>query len=254
MLTRKIKDSLVLLISILVISAFYYLVTNRDVILQKLIEKGITKETLLINTLLCAAIIAMIILNSLIYSNNKNRQQQLVIFRLREDIDKINNNITQIVANNKKSLNEKVNSLNKLVATKQRMIKILNVKIEEITRMHEENCRGIDQITNGIPFLYYILNNEKDLELNRLEISNFIACYKVIDKEFIENIENLVVGSFTPKEELFCILIRLGKTSEEIRQILDLSKDAYRQLKSRTLKRLRTSSRLNEFCDKIREL
>lgn len=251
MFAQKIKDSLVLLISILVISVFCYLVTNREDVIKRVLEKGMPQENLLINTLLCAAIIAIVILNFLINSTNKNRQQQLEIFRLQEDIDNINKNIAYIVANDKKSLNEKINSLNKLVATKQKVIKTLSLKIEEITRIHEENCKGINQITNGIPFLYYILNNEKDLELNKQEISNFIACCKVLDKEFIENLENTVAGTLTPKEELFCILIRLGKSSEEVRQILNLSKDAYRQLKFRALKRLRPSRKLNDFCDKI---
>lgn len=251
MFTRKGKDLLVILISILVMGMFYYLVTNKESVLSKLRENGYNQESLLINTLLCAAIVTMIILNFLINSNNKNKEQQLKILRLTEDINNINKNIAQIVANNKKSLNEKICSLNKLVVTKQRMINILNLKIEEVTRIHEENCKGMDKMTNGIQSLYYILNNEKELEFSKQEISNFIACYKIIDNEFIESLENSVAGKITPKEELFCILNRLEKSPEEIQQTLNLSKDAYRQLKYRTLKRLRTSSKLKLFCDKI---
>ena len=47
------------------------------------------------------------------------------------------------------------------------------------------------------------------------------------------------------------MLWRIGKTKDSIIQILGLSKDSYRQIKFRALKKLKADSSFKLFCDKI---
>ena len=227
--------------------------TNKAVILEWITAKGYQAEVIFTNILLLAAIAIVLVLNFLIISNKKNNKKQIIINNLQTDIDNINKSITKTITNSKKSLSEKIESLNKLVAQKQNIIKELNMKIEEVTNERNEQNKSIDKMTSGVQNLYYILNNESELELNKQETLNFITCYKLIDSSFVEKLEKADNRKITPKEELFCILHRLDKTPEEIRLMLNLSKDAYRQLKFRAMKRIGNEKGLKGFCDKIQK-
>ena len=50
---------------------------------------------------------------------------------------------------------------------------------------------------------------------------------------------------------MLCILWRIGKDKESVMKILGLSKDGYRQLKFRTLKKLKQETSLKRFCDNL---
>lgn len=248
------KEILTFGVAFLFVCSMSALVISQEDILQYLIDKGFSISNILVNTMLLSVIILAIIFNLLIVSNKKNLRKQLIINDLLSDIDRINNHIKKTLTNNKKTLEQKIASLNKLIAQKQNIIKELNVKVEEATKERKEKNQEIDDMANGIQHLFYILNNETDLDFNKQEIQNFIVCYKMIDGPFVEKIEKADNGNITLKEELFCILHRLNKSPEEIRLTLNLSKDAYRQLKYRTLKRIKTTAELKSFCDKIQEV
>lgn len=95
------------------------------------------------------------------------------------------------------------------------------------------------------------MNGEEDLKLNKQQTEKLLKCYKQVDLDFVYQLEHLSANSLTPKEELFCILYRLGKNKYSIMSILGLSKDGYRQLKFRTLKKIKEVPSLKVFCDKI---
>lgn len=235
--------------STLLLCGMASIVIGKDFMMQ-FIKKEYSFATTLTNMMIFYAIILMIVCNFLILSNKKNNKRQKTINKLLTDIENINKNITKTITNCKKPLNEKIKSLNHLIAQKQNMISTLNTKIDEAKREEEEHNKIIDGMTSGVQTLYYILNQETDLKLDKKDILNFIACYKLIDASFMEEIDD---GEITPKEEFFCILHRLNKTPEEIRLILNISKDAYRQLKHRTLKHLQSIGNSNILYKKIQE-
>lgn len=229
------------------------LVTSQNTVIKYFTDKGYTLQNLLINASLIALIIILLVFNLLIVSNKNNYKKQMIIDGLLGDIDTLNHHITKTISSNKKTLEEKIDSLNKLTAQKQKIIRELNAKIEEQNKEREEHNKNIDNMAHGVQYLYYILNNETDLELNKEEIQNFISCYKLIDSSFVEKLEKADGGNITPKEELFCILHRLNKNPEEIRLMLNLSKDAYRQLKYRAQKRIKDAKGLKSFCDNLQK-
>lgn len=247
------KEIITFSITTICICCILALVTSQDAVIKYFTDKGYTLQELLINASLIALIIILVVFNLLIVSNKNNHKKQMIIDSLLGDIDTLNHHITKTISSNKKTLEEKIDSLNKLTNQKQKIIRELNVRIEEQNKEREEHNKNIDKMTHGVQYLYYILNNETDLELNKEEIQNFISCYKLIDASFVEKLEKADEGSITPKEELFCILHRLNKNPEEIRLMLNLSKDAYRQLKFRALKRIKEVKGLKSFCDNLQK-
>lgn len=83
---------------------------------------------------------------------------------------------------------------------------------------------------------------------NRID---FINGFKYLDSTFWNVIEKMENPSLTKQECLLTILWRIEKTPDDVRLLMGLSKDAYKQLKSRTLKKLRMVSSLERFCNKI---
>lgn len=68
---------------------------------------------------------------------------------------------------------------------------------------------------------------------------------------FFANVEAMNGSAVTVSEKVLCILYRIGKSRNEICGMLNLSNEAYRQLKYRTMKKLKTEPSLALFCDKI---
>lgn len=247
------KEIITFSITTICICCILALVTSQDAVIKYFTDKGYTLQELLINASLIALIIILLVFNLLIISNKNNHKKQIIIDGLLGDIDRLNHHITKTITSNKKTLEEKINSLNKLTTQKLKITKELNAQIEEQKKEREEYNKNIDKMTHGVQYLYYILNNETELELNKEETLNFISCYKLIDSSFVEKLEQVEEGKITPKEELFCILHRLNKSPEETRLMLNLSKDAYRQLKFRTLKRIKDVKGLKSFCDNLQK-
>ena len=94
-------------------------------------------------------------------------------------------------------------------------------------------------------------NDEEDLKLDKQQIENITKCYRLIDEDFVSLLEHLKGKPITPKEEMLSILWRIGKDKESVMKILGLSKDGYRQLKFRTLKKLKQETSFKRFCDNL---
>jgi hypothetical protein len=115
----------------------------------------------------------------------------------------------------------------------------------------QEHTKDIAAISDGLKSLYYILNDEEDLKLDKQQIENITKCYRLIDEDFVSLLEHLKGKPITPKEEMLSILWRIGKDKESVMKILGLSKDGYRQLKFRTLKKLKQETSFKRFCDNL---
>ena len=131
---------------------------------------------------------------------------------------------------------------------------VINRQKEELASKNnrlKEHTKDIAAISDGLKSLYYILNDEEDLKLDKQQIENITKCYRLIDEDFVSLLEHLKGKPITPKEKMLSILWRIGKDKESVMKILGLSKDGYRQLKFRTLKKLKQETSFKRFCDNL---
>lgn len=107
----------------------------------------------------------------------------------------------------------------------------------------------LDNVEYGIKWLYYVLNDEENIDFSKPQIYQLLECFRVLDRDFVLHLEN---AKLSPNEKLFCVLHRLAKSPQQIMFILNWSKDSYRQVKSLTLRKLKGYGGLMRFCDSIR--
>lgn len=207
------------------------------------------------NTFINASLLILIIIAAIadvaIFINKKYHQDEKEIKRLDGKIVDLRDEITNNKASNEQYIEEITNKWEALIAQKQKTILKQKADLTNVSTKQKKYAKDIEDMNNGVLFLYYIMNEEDNLNLNKQETEKLLKCLKNIDSGFMDKLEHISPKALTPKEELFCMLWRLGKTKDSIMQILGLSKDAYRQIKFRTLKKLKEDSSLKLFCDRI---
>lgn len=162
-----------------------------------------------------------------------------------------NDKIERLKYDNSKSIEEKSHELNDLIKSKQNIIERLNMKLTKVSDETAFNTSIVQSLRHGLSTLFYIMRDEDVSQLGKKDREDFIACYKIIDSDFIEKLEHLDGNKLTVQEELFCILYRMDKDSVKIKKILRMSDDAFRKTKSRTLKKLYTDASMKHICDKM---
>jgi hypothetical protein len=162
-----------------------------------------------------------------------------------------NDKIERLKYDNSKSIEEKSHELNDLIKSKQNIIERLNMKLTKVSDETAFNTSIVQSLRHGLSTLFYIMRDEDVSQLGKKDREDFIACYKIIDSDFIEKLEHLDGNKLTVQEELFCILYRMDKDSIKIKKILRMSDDAFRKTKSRTLKKLYTDASMKHICDKM---
>lgn len=196
------------------------------------------------NLILSISIVIVALLDIIIFTYQMNQKKKLTIRRMKGDM----NEIQAEIATTKDNYTQKLELLIKKDQT------VINRQKEELASKNnriKEHTKDIAAISDGLKSLYYILNNEEDLKLDKQQIENITKCYSLIDEDFVTLLEHLNGKPITPKEEMLCILWRIGKDKESVMKILGLSKDGYRQLKFRTLKKLKQETSFKHFCDNL---
>lgn len=205
----------------------------------------------IINVSLLILIVIAAIADAAIFINKKYHQDEKEIKKLDGKIVDLRDEITNNKVFNEQYIEEITNKWEALIAQKQKTILKQKADLTNASTKQKKYAKDIEDMSDGVLFLYYILNEEDSLNLNKQETEKLLKCLKNIDSEFMDKLEHVSPKALTPKEELFCMLWRLGKTKDSIMQILGLSKDAYRQIKFRTIKKLKEIPSLKHFCDKI---
>lgn len=206
------------------------------------------KERTQLNWILAILILAIGSFDLTIILIKRNKAHKKLIQSLLLDFETLKSDLDAKILSSSEPLKNKITSLKKLLFQHQHTINDLNKKISKSNSEISANLKKYADVAEGVKWLYYVLNDESDLEFNKAQIKQLIDCYQLLDQGFVLSLEQVCL---TPKEKIFCILHRLNKEPQQIILTLDMSKDSYRQLKSRTLKKLRNGGVLPQFCDII---
>ena len=180
-------------------------------------------------------IIVLIILLSMTYlSISRIRKAHQTIKNLHESLHQLKD-----VENS--SLSEQCERLNHEITTQLRKLKRRDKDIEE----YKAQITELTDISQGLVYYSMTIQNQNISQIGKQGIRQLLASFKVIDEKYSERLENY---DLNPSQSLFCILYHIGKSDEEVMQILQYSLSNIRVRKSR----IKSDTGAESFDDIIR--
>lgn len=180
-------------------------------------------------------IIVLIILLTMTYlSISRIRKAHQTIKNLHESLHQLKD-----VENS--SLSEQCERLNHEITTQLRKLKRRDKDIEE----YKAQITELTEISQGLVYYSMTIQNQNISQIGKQGIRQLLASFKVIDEKYSERLENY---DLNPSQSLFCILYHIGKSDEEVMQILQYSLSNIRVRKSR----IKSDTGVESFDDIIR--
>lgn len=180
-------------------------------------------------------IIVLIILLTMTYlSISRIRKAHQTIKNLHESLHQLKD-----VENS--SLSEQCERLNHEITTQLRKLKRRDKDIEE----YKAQITELTDISQGLVYYSMTIQNQNISQIGKQGIRQLLASFKVIDEQYSERLENY---DLNPSQSLFCILYHIGKSDEEVMQILQYSLSNIRVRKSR----IKSDTGAESFDDIIR--
>ena len=180
-------------------------------------------------------IIVLIILLTMTYlSISRIRKAHQTIKNLHESLHQLKD-----VENS--SLSEQCERLNHEITTQLRKLKRRDKDIEE----YKAQITELTDISQGLVYYSMTIQNQNISQIGKQGIRQLLASFKVIDEKYSERLENY---DLNPSQSLFCILYHIGKSDEEVMQILQYSLSNIRVRKSR----IKSDTGAESFNDIIR--
>ena len=180
-------------------------------------------------------IIMLIILLTMTYlSISRIRKAHQTIKNLHESLHQLKD-----VENS--SLSEQCERLNHEITTQLRKLKRRDKDIEE----YKAQITELTDISQGLVYYSMTIQNQNISQIGKQGIRQLLASFKVIDEKYSERLENY---DLNPSQSLFCILYHIGKSDEEVMQILQYSLSNIRVRKSR----IKSDTGAESFDDIIR--
>lgn len=165
-------------------------------------------------------IIVLIILLSMTYlSISRIRKAQ-------QTIKNLHGSLHQLKDVENSSLSEQCEQLNHEITTQLRKLKRRDKDIEE----YKAQITELTEISQGLVYYSMTIQNQNISQIGKQGIRQLLASFKVIDEKYSERLENY---DLNPSQSLFCILYHIGKSDEEVMQILQYSLSNIRVRKSR---------------------
>lgn len=180
-------------------------------------------------------IIVLIILLTMTY---------LSISRIRkahQTIKNLHESLHQLKDEENSSLSEQCERLNHEITTQLRKLKRRDKDIEE----YKAQITELTEISQGLVYYSMTIQNQNISQIGKQGIRQLLASFKVIDEKYSERLENY---DLNPSQSLFCILYHIGKSDEEVMQILQYSLSNIRVRKSR----IKSDTGAESFDDIIR--
>lgn len=180
-------------------------------------------------------IIVLIILLTMTYlSISRIRKAHQTIKNLHESLHQLKD-----VENS--SLSEQCERLNHEITTQLRKLKRRDKDIEE----YKAQITELTDISQGLVYYSMTIQNQNISQIGKQGIRQLLASFKVIDETYNKRLENY---DLNPSQNLFCILYHIGKSDEEVMQILQYSLSNIRVRKSR----IKSDTGAESFDDIIR--
>lgn len=180
-------------------------------------------------------IIVLIILLTMTYlSISRIRKAHQTIKNLHESLHQLKD-----VENS--SLSEQCERLNHEITTQLRKLKRRDKDIEE----YKSQITELTDISQGLVYYSMTIQNQNISQIGKQGIRQLLASFKVIDETYNKRLENY---DLNPSQSLFCILYHIGKSDEEVMQILQYSLSNIRVRKSR----IKSETGAESFDDIIR--
>ena len=180
-------------------------------------------------------IIVLIILLTMTYlSISRIRKAHQTIKNLHESLHQLKD-----VENS--SLSEQCERLNHEITTQLRKLKRRDKDIEE----YKAQITELTDISQGLVYYSMTIQNQNISQIGKQGIRQLLASFKVIDETYNKRLENY---DLNPSQSLFCILYHIGKSDEEVMQILQYSLSNIRVRKSR----IKSDTEAESFDDIIR--
>lgn len=180
-------------------------------------------------------IIVLIILLTMTYlSISRIRKAHQTIKNLHESLHQLKD-----VENS--SLSEQCERLNQEITTQLRKLKRRDKDIEE----YKAQITELTDISQGLVYYSMTIQNQNISQIGKQGIRQLLASFKVIGEKYSERLENY---DLNPSQSLFCILYHIGKSDEEVMQILQYSLSNIRVRKSR----IKSDTGVESFDDIIR--
>lgn len=163
------------------------------------------------------------------------------IRKVHQTIKNLHGSLHQLKDVENSSLSEQCERLNHEITTQLRKLKRRDKDIEE----YKAQITELTDISQGLVYYSMTIQNLNISQIGKQGIRQLLASFKVIDEKYSERLENY---DLNPSQSLFCILYHIGKSDEEVMQILQYSLSNIRVRKSR----IKSDTGAESFDDIIR--
>ena len=166
-------------------------------------------------TIMISAVILAVLVLVVVFQKYKLAERSRKISEAQRTINNYNQKISELQHSNTEKNDTEIQFL-------QQKVKALEMKFSDI-------------YVRGKELYSQILNNQKIGRWSKEDYKNFIDYYQSLDFLYVYSFETDYI-SLTDRQKIFLILVHLGKTKEQIMQIMTLEDGSYRSMKSRTEK------------------
>ena len=166
-------------------------------------------------TIMISAVILAVLVLVVVFQKYKLAERSRKISETQRTINNYNKKISELQHSNTEKNDTEIQFL-------QQKVKALEMKFSDI-------------YVRGKELYSQILNDQKIGRWSKEDYKNFIDYYQSLDFLYVYSFETDYT-SLTDRQKIFLILLHIGKTKEQIMQIMTLEDGSYRSMKSRTEK------------------
>ncbi len=169
---------------------------------------------------------------------------------LQQEIDKQLHKVN-ILSSSLSMFKEKSEEHSNIIAIQEESLRLVREEIETLKKQSKkqrtESKKILEQMINGIDITIRLLQGGKLKLLDKKDRLDFIFLHSKTISTFNDDF----ISSTTPQEQIFYILVHLGFNREKIQQVLCISDESFRKVKSRLLHKLKSHTELIEICDNL---
>ncbi|MEE3448602.1 MAG: hypothetical protein VZQ51_08335 [Bacteroidales bacterium] len=179
--------------------------------IEQLKLKSALEKKIFLTISISAVILAVLVL-TVVFQKLKLAERQRKISEAQQTINSYNQKISELTTQNQIQNAEEIDFL-------RQKVKALELKFSEI-------------YVSGKNLYAHVLADNKIGRWSKEDYRNFIDYYQSLEFLYVRSFETDFV-SLTDRQKIFLILCHIGKTKEQIMQIMTLEESSFRSLKSR---------------------